>query len=93
MEYYMIIKGDIGWIGYSITPVQDGVVQFFSPLGEGNMTGTGNYPLEELIKITEEEYKDISIPQIAWIMDDEDTQQFEYEMQLKKVMNKYNLSI
>lgn len=93
MEYYMIIKGDIGWIGYSKSTVQNDVVQFFSPLGEGNMTGTGIYPIEELIKITEEDYISISTPQMAWILDDEETQQLEYEQQLQKVMNKYNIII
>lgn len=93
IEYYMIKEGEIGWIGYTTTPVTNGVVQLYSPLGVGNMTGTGEYPVEELIKITKEEYTNISIPQMAWILDDKDIEQQEYELQLMKVMKKYNLSI
>lgn len=91
MEYFMIKNGDTGWIGYSIKPVINGMVDFVSPLGCGNMTGTGEYPIEDLIRITEEEYINISTPQVAWILEDMDTQK-DYEIQLQKVMKKYNLT-
>lgn len=92
IEYYMITKGEIGWIGYNTTPITNGMVQLYSPLGVGNMTGTGEYPIEELIKISKEEYTNISIPQMAWILDDEYAAQEVYELQVMKVMKKYHLS-
>lgn len=92
LEYYMIKEGEVGWIGYIKEPVSNGMVQLYSPLGVGNMTSTGEYPIEELIKITKEDYTNISIPQMAWILDDEVAAQEVYELQVKKVMKKYYLS-
>lgn len=87
----MINKDDmVGWVGESEKGPVKGMVELISPLGHGNMTGTGEYKVSELVQISEREYVDISMPQVAWIIDDEDVQA-EYELQKSIVMERYGL--
>jgi hypothetical protein len=91
-RYYMLSKGEVGWIGISQDGPVNGRVSIVSPLGHGNMTSTGEYDLSELVEITKEEYMSIATPQQAWIFDDEDGKQEEYEEKLDVVLKRYGLA-
>jgi hypothetical protein len=91
MKYYITKRGDTGFLSYSEEEVIDGFIYVYSPLGPGNMTGDGEYEIEDLQEITEEEYTKVSTLLVSWILDDEDIQD-EYEKQLSIVMNKYGIS-
>lgn len=92
MRYFMIkVEGMEGWIGYSYEGPVNGIVDFISPLGSDNMTGTDKYSINDLVEITEEEYKTISEPQISWIIEDKNTEA-EYGKQLEIVMKRYGLN-
>lgn len=80
----------VGWVGESEKGPVKGIVQLVSPLGEGNMTGTGEYKVSDLIEITVREFVDVSMPQVAWILDDEDVQD-EYELQKSIVLERYGV--
>lgn len=90
MVYYMIIEeGSEGWIGYSLGTV-DGKINLMSPLGSGNMTGTGLYEKSHLVEITESEYLFICEPLIKYIIEDLDFEQ-EYLTNQSLIMNKYGI--